>query len=161
MRKLFMLGLMLSLSLIAVSAGAQVTTGTVKGIVNDPNGAVVSGAKVTIVKKSNNETHTGQTSGSCTFQFDNLQVGEDYTLTVEATNFKKAELTDVRVQVNQATDLTVTLQTGAITESVTVTAGGTELVDTTTANLSKSFSERQVVELAMTSAIGAGGTARS
>src|SRR6185369_17977299 len=106
---------------------------------NDPNGAVVTGAKVTIVKKSNNETHTVQTSGSGTFQFDNLLVG-DYTVTVEATNFKKAELTDVIVQVNQATDLTVALQTGAITESVTVTAGGIELVDTTTANLSKSFS---------------------
>jgi carboxypeptidase family protein len=159
MKKLSTLGLALCLSLIAISARAQVTTGTVKGIVTDPNGAVVTGAKVTIVKKSNNETHTGQTSGSGTFQFDNLLVGDDYTVTVESTNFKKAELTDVRVQVNQATDLTVALQTGAITESVTVTAGGTELVDTTTANLSKSFGERQVVELAQTSAIGAGGTA--
>ena len=159
MRSIFTLGLALTLSLIAISARAQVTTGTVKGIVSDPDGAVVTGAKVTIVKKSSNETHTAQTSGSGTFQFDNLLVGDDYTVTVEATNFKKAELTDVRVQVNQATDLTVALQTGAITESVTVTAGGTELVDTTTANLSKSFGERQVVELAMTSAIGAGGTA--
>src|ERR1044071_4571064 len=95
MRKLFTLGLAISLSLIAISARAQVTTGTVKGIVNDPNGAVVTGAKVTIVKKSNNETHTGQTSGSGTFQFDNLLIGDDYTVTVEATNFKKAELTDV------------------------------------------------------------------
>jgi hypothetical protein len=159
MKKIFMLGLSLALSLIAISVRAQVTTGTVKGIITDPNGAVVTGAKVTIVKKSNNETHTGQTSGSGTFQFDNLLVGNDYTVTVEATNFKKAELTDVGVQINQATDLTIALQTGAITESVTITAGGIELVDTTTANLSKSFSERQVVELALTSAIGAGGTA--
>ena len=159
MRKIFILGLALSLSLIAISARAQVTTGTVKGIVNDPDGAVVTGAKVTIVKKSNNETHTGQTSGSGTFQFDNLLVGNDYTVTVEATNFKKAELTDVRVQVNQATDLTIALQTGAITESVTVTAGGTELVETTTANLSKAFSDRQVVELAQTTAGPAGSTA--
>ena len=159
MRKLFMIGLMLSLSLIAVSAGAQVTTGTVKGIVNDPNGAVVSGAKVTIVKKSSNETHTGQTSGSGTFQFDNLLVGNDYTVTIEATNFKKAELTEVRVGVNQATDLTVQLQTGEVTESVTITAGGAELVETTTANLSKAFSDRQVVELAQTTAGPAGSTA--
>jgi hypothetical protein len=159
MRTIFTLGLALFLSLGAISARAQVTTGTVKGIVNDPNGAVVTGAKVTIVKKSNNETHTGQTSGSGTFQFDNLQVGEDYTVTVEATNFKKAELTEVKVRINQATDLTVELQTGAITESVTVTAGGTELVDTTTANLSKAFSQRQVVELAQTTAGPAGSTA--
>ncbi len=159
MKRIFTLGLTLSLSLIAGSARAQVTTGTVKGIVNDPNGAIVTGAKVTIVKKSNNETHTGQTSGSGTFQFDNLLIGNDYTVTVEATNFKKAELTDVRVQLNQATDLTVELQTGAITESVTITAGGVELVETTTANLSKAFSDRQVVELAQTTAGPAGSTA--
>ena len=159
MKKVFMLVFALCLSLISIPAWAQVTTGTVKGIVTDPNGAVVGGAKVTLTKKSNNETHTGQTSGSGTFQFDNLLVGNDYTVTVEATNFKKAELTDVRVQVNQPTDLTVALQTGAITESVTVTAGGAELVDTTTANLSKSFTDRQAVELAQTTAIGAGGTA--
>jgi hypothetical protein len=154
-----MLGLVLCLGLIAGVANAQVTTGTVKGIVNDPNGAVVPNAKVTITKKSNGETHTAQTSGSGTFQFDNLLVGEDYSVTVEATNFKKAELTDVKVQVNQATDLNVALQTGAITESVTITAGGTELVDTTTANLSKAFSDRQVVELAQTTAGPAGSTA--
>lgn len=159
MRRVLMLGLVLCLGLIAGAANAQVTTGTVKGIVNDPNGAVVPNAKVTITKKSNGETHTAQTSGSGSFQFDNLLVGEDYTVTVEATNFKKAELTDVKVQVNQATDLTVALQTGAITESVTITAGGTELVDTTTANLSKAFSDRQVVELAQTTAGPAGSTA--
>lgn len=159
MRRIFTLGLTLSLCLIAISARAQVTTGTVKGIVNDPNGAVVTGAKVTIVKKSNNETHTGQTSGSGTFQFDNLLIGNDYTVTVEATNFKKAELTDVNVRLNQATDLNVELQTGALTESVTITAGGVELVETTTANLSKAFSDRQVVELAQTTAGPAGSTA--
>src|ERR1043166_6025485 len=90
MKKFFTLGLALSLSLIAISVRAQVTTGTVKGIVNDPNGAVVTGAKVTIVKKSNNETHTGQTSGSGTFQFDNLLIGDDYTVTVEATKDRKS-----------------------------------------------------------------------
>ena len=44
MRKIFTLGLALSLSLIAIPARSQVTTGTVKGIVTDPNGSVVTGA---------------------------------------------------------------------------------------------------------------------
>ena len=42
---------------------------------------------------------------------------------------------------------------------MTITAGGTELVDTTTANLSKAFSSRQVVELAQTTAGPAGSAA--
>lgn len=158
MRKLFMFVLLLSLALMAGTAEAQVTTGTVRGVVNDVNGAVVPNAKVTITKKSTNESKTTQTTGSGTFEFTNLLVG-DYTVTVEAPNFKSLTLNDVHVQLGQATDLTAALQPGAISESVTITAGGTELVDTSTANLSKAFSDRQVVELAQTTAGPAGSTA--
>ena len=63
------------------------------------------------------------------------------------------------VSLGQATDLPAQLVPGAVSETVTVTAGGTELVDTTTTTLSKSFSSRQVVELAQTSAGPAGSAA--
>jgi hypothetical protein len=63
------------------------------------------------------------------------------------------------VSVNQSTDLPVQLSPGQVTETVTVTAGGVELVDTTSANLSKAFSSRQVVELAQTTAGPAGSPA--
>jgi hypothetical protein len=157
MRKFLMLGLALALALIATSAQAQVTTGTVKGVVTDPNGAVVAGAKVTITRKSTAETKETTSSDSGNFQFDNLQPGDDYVVTVEATNFKKAEVSDVKVQLGQINDLPVSLQTGQVTETVTVTAGGTELVDTSTSQLSKGFNSRQVVELAQTAAGGIGG----
>src|SRR6185295_15249894 len=75
----------------------------------------------------------------------------------EAQNFKALTLTDVKVQLNQITDLPAQLTLGAVGESVTITSGGTELVDTTTNTLSKSFSERQVVELAQTNVGGAFG----
>jgi hypothetical protein len=140
-------------------AQAQVTTGTVRGIVTDQNGAVVPDAKVTLSRKSTNTTLTQQTSGSGNFEFTSLQPGSDYTLSVEAPSFKLLTLTDVNVSLNQATDLPAQLAPGAVTETVTITAGGTELVDTTTANLSKAFSSRQVVELAQTSAGPAGSAA--
>src|SRR5258708_5144477 len=104
MRKVLMLGLVLCLALIANVTQAQVTTGTVKAVVNDPNGAVVANAKVTISKKSNGESRTAQTSGSGSFEFANLPLGDDYSLAVEATGFKATTLTDVKVQLNQATD---------------------------------------------------------
>src|SRR4029079_18818673 len=66
-------------------------------------------------------------------------------------------LTEVQVSLNQVTDLPAQLTLGAVGETVTITSGGTELVDTTTTNLSKSFSERQVVELAQTNVGGAFG----
>src|ERR1043166_885749 len=82
----------------AAAAHAQVTTGNVRGVVTDPQGAVVPGAKVTITKKSSNESRSAQTSGEGEFQFNNLLVGDDYTVTVEATNFKTLTLSGVRVQ---------------------------------------------------------------
>ncbi len=141
------------------SAHGQATTGGIRGVVTDQNGAVVSGAQVTLTRKSTGGTQTAQTSSSGQFEFTNLQPGDDYSVSVEAQNFKNMSLTDVRVSVNQTTDLPVQLAPGLVTEIVTVTAGGVELVDTTSANLSKAFSSRQVVELAQTTAGPAGSPA--
>jgi hypothetical protein len=140
-----------------ISAHGQVTTGSVRGVISDPNGAAVTNAKVTITKKATGSSNTTQTSSSGQFEFTNLPLGNDYEVTVEAQSFKTLTLSDVKIQLNQITDLSAQLTIGAIGETVTVTSGGTELVDTTTANLSKSFSERQVVELAQTSFGGAFG----
>ena len=140
-----------------LTAHGQVTTGSVRGVITDPNSAAVTNAKVTITKKATKASTTTQTSGAGQFEFNNLPVGDDYDVTVEAASFRSLTLTDVKVQLNQVTDLSAQLTIGEIGETVTVTSGGTELVDTTTANLSKSFSERQVVELAQTSVGGAFG----
>ena len=51
-------GLALVMLAVFVSAQAQVTTGKVRGIVQDPTGAVVPGAKVTIENKKTNATST-------------------------------------------------------------------------------------------------------
>src|SRR6266567_688739 len=151
MRKVLMLGLALCLALIASTAQAQVTTGNVRGIVTDPNGAVVPNARVTITKKSTTESKTTQTTGGGGYEFNNLLPGDDYSIRVEAPNFKALTLNDVKIQLNQTTSVPAQLALGGVGETVTVTAGGAELVDTTTQNLSKSFSNRQVSELAQTS----------
>jgi hypothetical protein len=140
-----------------VSAQAQVTTGNVRGVVTDPNGAAVTNASVTITKKATNGSTRTQTSTSGQFEFNNLLVGTDYEVTIEAPSFKTLTLTDVQVQLNQVTDLSAQLSVGAIGETVTVTSLGTELVDTTTNTLSQAFSARQAVELAQTNVGGAFG----
>src|ERR1044072_4750956 len=124
MKNIFMFALALSLALIAGSAQAEVTTGTVRGTVVDQNNAVVPGAKVTITRKSTSESKETTTSDSGAFQFDNLQSGGDYVITVEAANFKKAEATDVAVQLGQQGDVLGQPQTGQVKETVTVRDGG-------------------------------------
>ena len=63
---------------------AQVTTGTVRGVVTDQNGAIVPGAKVTLSKKATNTSTTQQTSDSGGFEFSGLQPGTDYSVRIEA-----------------------------------------------------------------------------
>src|SRR5262245_2161514 len=137
-----------------VSTQAQVTTGKVSGIVQDPTGAVIDGAKVTISNKLTNVSATTQSSGRGEHQFNDLLPG-DYKLTIDAAGFKKLNLNDVRVELNQTTDVPTQVQIGSANEMVEVSAGGTELVETTTTTLSKGFNERQVVELAQTNIGGA------
>jgi len=148
--------IILTIAVGAVATHAQQTTGNVRGIVKDPTGAVVPNAKVTITNKATANSTTAQTTDEGEYQFNNLLPGE-YTVSVEAANFKTLTLNDVRVELNQTTDVPTELQVGLQGEVVEVSAGGAELVDTTTTNLSKSFDERQVVELAQTGVGGAFG----
>ncbi|MBA2504290.1 MAG: carboxypeptidase regulatory-like domain-containing protein [Pyrinomonadaceae bacterium] len=139
------------------SIQAQQTTGNVRGIVRDPNGAEVAGAQVTLTNPRTNISQNAQTTDGGGFQFSNVEPG-DYTVTIEAANFSKLSLTNVRVELNQTTDLPAELQVGALGgETVEVSAGGAELVDTSTTTLSQSFNTRQVVELAQTNVGGAFG----
>src|ERR1700754_2255516 len=136
---------------------AQVTTGTVRGIVKDQTGAVIPGALVTITEPNTTSSQNSQSGSGGEFQFNNLLVGT-YTVTVQpasGSNFSALTLSDVRVRINQVTELTAVLQPSGTEATVTVSASGAELVDTTTLNLSKDFNSRQAVDLAQ-SGTGAG-----
>ncbi|PWT92332.1 MAG: TonB-dependent receptor [Blastocatellia bacterium] len=128
---------------------AQVTTGNIRGVVKDQNGALVQGASVELANKLNGSTRTTQTSEAGEFEFPTLLPG-DYTITVAATTFKSVTLNDVKVELNKTTDIPVLLAVGLQTETINVSAAGSELIQTTTTTLSKNFSERQVVDLAQT-----------
>lgn len=141
---------------LSLAASAQQTTGNVRGVVKDPSGAVVAGAKVTLRDPQTNTALNTLSNGAGEYEFKTVPVG-DYQITFEANGFKSLTLSGVRVQLNQTTDATANLAVGLTAESIEVSAAGVELVDTTTTNLSKGFNTRQVVELAQTAtADGAG-----
>ncbi|HWP42017.1 MAG TPA: carboxypeptidase-like regulatory domain-containing protein, partial [Blastocatellia bacterium] len=127
---------------------AQGTTdGTIAGTATDPQGAVISGAKVTATNNATGQTFTVETNDIGAFRINNVPVGI-YTVRIELTNFKTYSNPDVQVQLNRVTDLNVVLEPGAVTEVVTVTGGAAaELVETTTSQLGKSFDDRKIIEL--------------
>src|SRR5437588_254114 len=149
--------IIMSFALILVMVSpifAQQTLGNVRGTIKDSNGAAVAGAKITILEKATNNTTTTTSTDSGDFEFKNLPVGA-YEITVNAAGFKALTLSDVVVQLNQTTDVAAVLIVGAVTETVNVSAGGSELIDTTTTDLAKGFEARKVADSAQTTS-GAG-----
>src|SRR5262245_3244684 len=101
---------------------AQGTTdGTIAGTVTDQTGGVVVGAKVSAKNKATSQTLEATTGDNGTFRINNVPVGQ-YTVTITAPNFKTASA-DVSVTLNRVTDVNTALQPGAVSETVTVTAG--------------------------------------
>jgi hypothetical protein len=115
--------LLCSLWLIAAGrpAAAQLGTATISGKVTDATGAVVVGASVTAV---NNDTgFRRQTTSNELGQYNlpGLSPGS-YSLTVEFTGFRRTELSDIRVQVDQNAPINVTLEVGEVTQTVEITS---------------------------------------
>jgi len=137
---------------LANSVHGQVTTGTIRGVVKDQTGAVIPNATITLTDPKTKTSQTAQSGSAGDYQFNNLQVGT-YQITVQPpadSNFATLTLNDVRVKLNEVTDVPAVMQPGETTASVTVSAAGAELVDATSLNLAKDFSSRQVVDLAQT-----------
>ena len=135
----------LAISLLAGVAHAQ-TTGAINGSVEDQNQAVVAGATVTIRNLGTGSEQTANTNDSGAFVFPQMTPGK-YSLTVEASGFKRALVPEVAVQVNQTAVLKLTLETGELTEQVTVTSGVQEVINTATPSLTNTIDTRQVVGL--------------
>ncbi len=106
---------------------AQAGRGSISGLVTDPAGALVAGAKVVLLDQATGVTQHSVTSSAGLYTFISLNPGV-YQVTVSQTGFKNTAKDKVTVTVDQVTTVNITLQVGAISETVTVTQG-TELVE--------------------------------
>jgi hypothetical protein len=131
--------------IFTASALAQVTGGRVTGSVTDATGAVVPGSTITLRSKATGQVLTTQTTDAGSYEFPNVPVGE-YTITIEKSGFASVTQ-DLKVALNQQTGVNATLQAGAVTGEVTVTAASEALVQTESSQLGKSYEEQLVKNL--------------
>src|SRR4029077_10244555 len=137
--------LFLILVSLSITASAQRLDGTLRGTVVDPHGAVVTEAEVTVSNQATEATQFMKTTSTGEYVFPNLLVGT-YTVEVKAKGFASYLRQDVEVLPNQTVNADARLTVGAPSEIVEV-AGGGELVQTTTAQLSHDFGGRAVTDL--------------
>src|SRR6266567_2602042 len=130
---------------LSITASAQRLDGTLRGTVQDPHGAVVTDAEVTVSGQATGVKQTMQTTSTGEYVFPYLLVGT-YTVEVKAKGFANYSRKDVEVLPNQVVTADAKLSVGAEGEIVEVTGGG-EVVQTTTAQLSHDFGARAVTDL--------------
>jgi hypothetical protein len=119
-------GLRLFIALCIALAGTAVfaqdiqTRGSIGGQVTDKNGAAISGATVKVTGQLGERTVTANDVGI--YSVENLTPGV-YKVRVEGAGFKASEVSNVTVFVGRTATTNVSLEPGAISETVTVTAG--------------------------------------
>lgn len=146
MRKLSkVLTLGVFLSFAALSYG-QLGRGVITGTVTDPSGAVIPGATVTIVNQGTAVQRTDTTNAQGVYRFDFADVGT-YTLKALASGFANYEATGLVLTVAQTVTSDVRLEVAKTAQTVTVEAGGIQLVNTTNAEISGLVSRSTIANL--------------
>jgi outer membrane receptor protein involved in Fe transport len=125
---------------------AQATTGALKGVVTDDKGAVIADADVSAKNDATGVETKTKSNGEGIYNFPRLQPGV-YTVSVQKQGFKKQEFQQVTVNVGQDANIDAALQAGNISETVTVTATGEELIQKEQVQQSSTFEARKVAEL--------------
>ncbi len=105
----------------ASAAYAQFDRGTISGTIKDSQGGVVPGVTVVVTNAQNQQTRTTVTDGSGFYTFANLQSGR-YDISAELQGFKKNNRQGVQLDAAASLTLDFALETGALTEEVTVTS---------------------------------------
>ena len=123
---------LLAATLVAMPrVSAAQTTALVRGVVVDAQGGVLPGADVRVAKPQTGLERTAVTGTDGRFVIGNLPL-DTYSLRVEMAGFNP-HVDSVRLYTSVPLELTIVLELGSQTTSVTVTAGDPLLLDTSTA----------------------------
>jgi len=136
--------------LLAVAAvarlDAQVSTFDLSGTVKDDQGGVLPGVTVTVRNEETGLTRAVVTDQVGLYYFAALPPQGSWALSVELTGFSTQRRTGLRFAANTKPVINVTLNVGAVTETVTV-VGETALLDTGQAMKALSITREQIQEL--------------
>jgi hypothetical protein len=145
--------LALCICLLAGGASASLaqTTGsaTLRGVVKDPNGAIVAGATVTLKSLRTESERKTKTNSDGIYVFSAVEPS-NYELKVEASGFKALAQTDVKISPGDNRGLDVTLEVGAANETVTI-SGTLEEIKTETGERSNTITAKQIENLSIIS----------
>lgn len=131
--------------LLNLAVFGQTNRGGISGTVTDSAGGAIPGAKVTITNIGTKQSTTLTTSEDGSFSAGSLEP-VSYSITVEAPNFKKSVVPQVKVDTATTQTVNLMLEVGNIAEQVTIQAD-TPLLNTESGTTGQTITERQLQEL--------------
>lgn len=132
-------------TLFSTSIFGQSDVGTIVGFVRDPSGAIVPNAKVTIKNEGTGEEHTVPTDSAGHYTVPNLLPAE-YTMSVEASGFKKFESAHNKLDANSTIELDGNLEIGQTSETVEVSSTA-EVLQTESGSVQAEVTGHQIQDL--------------
>jgi hypothetical protein len=136
---------MVFLAFMAAPGWGQNVYGTIAGTVTDSSGAAIANATVTLTNLDTSEKHNMESDASGYYTFVNILPGR-YKVEVEKSGFKKVVRQPIIVEIESGLKVDITLQVGAQTETVEVSAEA-PLLQPETNSLGQVVEQRNVTEL--------------
>src|ERR1700685_3803960 len=133
------------LTIATVNTAAQQITGSIRGTVSDPSGAVVQAATVTATQVETGLTRVAVTDHQGEYVLVELPIGH-YQLEVLARGFEKYLQQGISLDVNETATVGVRLTLGAETQQVKVSADAA-LVQNTVSSLGETVMEHEILDL--------------
>lgn len=135
-----------SLSLCSALLFAQGTTSRVVGLITDPSGAAVSGAKVKLTNEGTGVVFDTTASASGNYQFEAVQIGL-YRVEIEAPGFKKFVARENQLTVGAPMTVNASLQLGTVTDAVEVSGAADQVQTSQSGNIGPLVNERTMKEM--------------
>jgi outer membrane receptor protein involved in Fe transport len=126
-------------------AFGQAVFGSILGTINDPSGAAVNGAKVTVTSQTKDTSFSATTNESGNYEVTHL-IPDVYTVRVEAQGFKILEFKDIQVSADTGSRVDGAFIVGSTSEQVEVTAEAPQL-KTDRADVAVEFTAQTVEDL--------------
>jgi len=123
----------------------QASSGSLSGVVSDPNGAMVPGAKVVAKNATSGLQSETKSSEAGVYVFPNLPVGT-YEVSVEHAGFKKLTSSNVEIRIASRQELDLKLEVGDTQQTVTV-SGQAEVLETTSSQRGTQISNQMLSTL--------------
>src|SRR5437899_6441760 len=141
----YLLVLLMSVTLGGHLVSAQVTTGTISGVVQDASGAVIPGVSVTVRNMDTGIARSVTTDERGRYTAPNLTLG-NYEVEGQLTGFQTEIRSGITLTVGREAVVSLSLKVGQLSEAVTISAEA-PLVEATTSAMSSLVDGRTIRDL--------------